>query len=278
MENLLYNKKGFIFDLDGVVHKGDNPINETIEGIITLQNKGYQIGYLTNNSGKKSEDIASKLNGFGLAAPPEVIVTATEAAVTYAHENGYKKCFLVGNSALLDLSKSKGIESIPNYMMFTIPDAVIIGFCSNFEYLDLLMIYNAIQNGSHFICTDRDICYPVNGANVPGGTAWLASGIEAITNKSPFVAGKPNNYSLNLLLNKMKLTSDEIVIVGDSLDSDISAAKKAGALSCLLLGGISTREETISCETSKKPDIIIESFLEISQFLSCKDSISKQAG
>lgn len=80
-----------------------------------------------------------------------------------------------------------------------------------------------VANGARFIATNPDThgrgFYPACGA--------LCAGIEKISGRKPFYVGKPSPWIIRAALNKMQAHSEETVIVGDNLRTDILAGFQA---------------------------------------------------
>lgn len=70
--------------------------------------------------------------------------------------------------------------------------------------------------------------------------AALCAGIEKISGRKPFYVGKPSPWIIRAALNKMQAHSEETVIVGDNLRTDILAGFQAGLETILVLSGVST--------------------------------------
>ncbi len=68
----------------------------------------------------------------------------------------------------------------------------------------------------------------------------LCAGIEKISGRRPFYVGKPSPYIMRAALNKMQAHSEDTVIVGDNLRTDILAGFQAGLETILVLSGVST--------------------------------------
>jgi glycerol 3-phosphatase-2 len=70
----------FLFDLDGVLYRGAEPIDGAAETLATLRNLGKGLAFLTNNSSRTPEAIAAHLTGMGIRAAPEEIETSARGA------------------------------------------------------------------------------------------------------------------------------------------------------------------------------------------------------
>jgi len=260
----LGKKRGVILDLDGVVYQGSEPIESTIRGIQLLQKKGILIGFLTNTSVKTQEEIVEKLAHMCVVSHPRYIMTSTIAAAEYCKQSQYNTCMVIGGAPALPQALIKSGCRLVLGQTDDDVDALVVGYTKEFSYADLLNAQIALLRGAAFICTDRDRLFAAPKIPKPG-TGWIVAAIETVSEVTPFIAGKPNDFSLQLLLRAMKLDPREAVVVGDSLDADIVAAKKAGVLACLLVGGISTSEDAARRNKHERPDLVFSDFMELAR-------------
>ncbi len=66
-----------IFDLDGVVYLGSDPVPGAAEAVRAL---GTPVAYATNNASRGAAEVARLLVALGLPARPELVVTSARAA------------------------------------------------------------------------------------------------------------------------------------------------------------------------------------------------------
>ena len=60
-----------------------------------------------------------------------------------------------------------------------------------------------------------------------------------MTGKQPFYVGKPSAWIIRAALNKMQAHSEQALIIGDNLKTDILAGFQAGLETVLVLSGVS---------------------------------------
>lgn len=264
-EQYLKPLKGFIFDLDGVVYKDEVPIEDTIYGINKLYEQGYKIGFLTNTSSKHENEINTKLINLGIDFTENIIMTSSIATVDFLKENNFKSCYLFGGGEALEKLILQNNISIVNDTE-NIPDSVLIGYAKNFSYDILLKVVSLMDKGVPLICTDKDYMFSYNNTNLPG-TGWYIEAIEKVSGKKGVVIGKPNTYSLSKTLQKMNLSPNQTIMIGDNLHTDILSAKRLGMPSCLLLGGISTVEDVAKTPNESRPEFVVNSLSEIINIL-----------
>lgn len=266
IKEVLMNKKGFIFDLDGVVYAGNNPIDNTIRFINYLQEKNYSVGFLTNTSSKSIDDIRKKLNHFGIR-DPFYIETSASATAQYLIDNNIRICAVFGGGkALPNEMEIRNIEVVDISSRQKNIEALVIGYSTDYDYEKLIHINAIIAKGARLIATDEDRMFSHNKKCLPG-TGWILSSIETVNNIHATVIGKPNDIALSYLLRKMSLQACEIVIVGDNLDSDIKSAKLSNSQSCLLLGGVSNMNDVARLDAKSRPEIVLDDLNKLKPFM-----------
>jgi len=53
---------GYIFDMDGVIYRGDDPIQDAVEVVNILKEMGRKVVFVTNNSSKLASKYKSILS------------------------------------------------------------------------------------------------------------------------------------------------------------------------------------------------------------------------
>jgi 4-nitrophenyl phosphatase len=117
-----------------------------------------------------------------------------------------------------------------------------------------------IRSGVPFYGTNPDTTFPTPAGLVPGAGSILAA-IEAATGIRPVVIGKPSPFMLELAIERMNLAGDEVLVVGDRLETDIAGGQSAGAHTALLLSGVSQMEEANIW--IPKPDLVAKDLADL---------------
>lgn len=245
----------FVFDLDGVVYRGEQPLPGAVDTIETLRQRGHQVYFFTNNSSKTRAFYCSKLQRMGVQADPEHIMTSAYATALYLHEMGAHdaRLLVIGEFGLKDELKAAGFRMVED----GIADYVVLGIDKEFNYRTLVKAQQAIRNGAKFIATNRDTTYPLeNGQVVPGNGALVAA-VEAATGVKPLVIGKPETPAMHEILELAGATPESTVVVGDRLDTDILAGKRIGAFTVLVLTGVTSEEEVAKAPPEMQPDAVV---------------------
>ncbi|MDI6828864.1 MAG: phosphoglycolate/pyridoxal phosphate family phosphatase [Armatimonadota bacterium] len=254
----------FIFDLDGVIYRGEQLLPGVAETIETLRRFGHQVLFFTNNSTKTRAQYVAKLERMGIQANEEQIMTSGYATALYFRENGAQgeSVYLIGEPGLRQVLVEAGmriVEDIPKEKA----DYVVVGWDRGFNYEKITKALWAIRSGAEFIATNRDVTYPLEGGQVvPGGGAMVAA-VEAAAGVNPKVIGKPETFAMRKLFEVAGASIEDGVIVGDRIDTDILVGKRLCITTILVLTGVSTEKDVEQAPPEMKPDFVIRELPEI---------------
>jgi len=121
------------------------------------------------------------------------------------------------------------------------PDYVVIGETTQYSFSRLTQAVRLIDRGARFIATNPDTTGPTESGIVPA-TGAIAAMIAAATGVRPYYIGKPNALMMRTALRTIGAHSEETVMIGDRMDTDIIAGTEAGMETALVLTGVTTRE------------------------------------
>ncbi len=248
----------YVFDMDGVLFRMNDPLPFAAETIKRLKSEGHAVYYLTNNSSKSRTDYVNKLAGFDIGTSEDFVMTSAYATGKLFQNRGDigKKVFVVGEDGLKTELRNVGMI-VQDYSAETQFDYVVAGWDRRFTYDKLSQAHFAIVGGADFIATNRDATYPdAAGRTLPGSGAIVAA-IETCTGVTPFTVGKPATFSLELILDRSGYSASETIVVGDRLDTDIAIGIAAGAKTVLVLTGVSSADEATMAHESQRPHYVI---------------------
>jgi len=236
----LAQARGFIIDLDGVLYRGTMPVVGAAEFIEALLNSRIPIVLLTNNSVRTAALYVGKLAGMGIHIGADRILTSGQATALYLRRVAPDgaKVFLIGEEGVRSELVSRG------FVLCNDPDVdyVVVGFDRAVNYEKLKLATLAIRAGAKFIGTNPDKTFPTEEGLMPGNGAILAA-IEAATDVTPLVVGKPSPAIFELALEKLGTSAQDTVMIGDRLDTDIVGGRQVGLITILVLSGVTHAEE-----------------------------------
>jgi len=250
----LREAKGFVFDMDGVLYRGEQILPGVIDLINALTIRDIPYMLATNNSMATPAMYVAKLAKMGIETQPEHILTSSTATQLYLKEHlpAGSKLFVIGMPALSEQLLSDG-----DFVAAEAGDddiaAVVMGLDLEFTYAKLKAGNRAIRNGARFIATNADATLPTEEGLVPGAGS-IISAMATATGVHPVLIGKPEPTTLLSSARFMGLEPTHCVMVGDRLDTDILAGSRAGMLTALVLTGVSARADIASAEAL--PDLV----------------------
>lgn len=252
----LREARAFLFDMDGVLYRGPNPlpgVNELLNALIAA-GKSYILA--TNNSMASPATYATKLAAMGLTVPEARILTAGTATRDYLADALPPDAgiYAVGMPALFEqlFGHASFREVSPADEQ---PAAVVVGLDLAFTYEKLRLANAAIRGGAAFVATNADATLPTEHGLVPGAGSIVAA-IATATGRQPTVIGKPSPRILERGAEHLGVSAAESVMIGDRLDTDVLAGQRAGMLTVMVLTGVSTREEIATATAA--PDLIVD--------------------
>ncbi len=265
----LKNIKLAIFDLDGVIYRGQKLIGNADKVIQELKEHSIKIIYNSNNSTLSREMYVERLKRFNI--PSTISDFYTSAYITAAEISKIKKhakIYIIGDVGLKKELKLMGHEVISHPGDYNMIDFVIVGLDVKFTYNKLAIAQKCILDGNaQFFATNSDATLPAENGLMPGAGVMVKA-VEVCTGKKPVkIFGKPNPYGIQLILNDHGISPEQACIFGDRLETDILAGNRAGIITIAVLTGVLSKSmaEKVKDLEDKQciPDLIVNSLDEI---------------
>jgi HAD superfamily hydrolase (TIGR01450 family) len=256
---LLSEIRALAIDLDGVVYHGNQLIRGADSAVALLRELNLSVFFVTNNSSKSRKQIAEKLSGLGIpASEKEVFHSAHATAILLERlsDNARATAFILGSQGLKSTIEDLGIATVENPPA----DFLVIGLDHQITYNKISQALEAILAGAVFIACNRDNSYPAEGGKLLPGCGAIVAAVEAACGRSPdHIAGKPETLMLELLAQTGNFTPEQILVIGDSVPSDIEMAQRFGSPSVLVA---ETKNITVR-DMPAHPTIMIRSLAEL---------------
>lgn len=235
--DLLREKKGFICDMDGVIYHGDRILPGVKEFVAWLYREKKEFLFLTNASSRSPEELRDKLARMGLEVDESHFYTSALATAKFlSRQHPGCSVFVIGEPGLYKALYDAGI-TINNVN----PDYVVVGEGSNYNYESICHAVRLVLGGAKLIGTNTDLTGPSENGIIPACRALVAP-IEQATGKAAYFVGKPNPLMMRTGLRILGVHSEDAVMIGDRMDTDIIAGIESGLDTVLVLSGVSTRE------------------------------------
>ena len=259
--------KAVIFDLDGVIYRGQTPLPGAGDVTRWLEASGFQTYYFTNNSTLTRDSYVERLAGYDIRSDQDHIVTSASLTARYFldRERPRTTALVVGEAGLVEELRRAGVKVVRRRGKAPI-DYVVVGMDRRFTYRKLHEAQQAILAGAEFIATNRDATYPVEGNVIPGGGSVVAA-VAAAAQREPILIGKPSAQAGELITHHAGVAPEEAVMVGDRLETDIEMGRQADLWTCLVLTGISTAEEAEQLSSEHRPHWILDSIADLPDLL-----------
>ncbi len=231
-------RKNFLIDMDGVLLRGKTLIPGADTFINQLNSESFEYLILTNNSLYTARDLEHRLSLIGLQVPARRIFTSAMATARFLNTqmpNG--KAYVIGESGL-----TQALHEIGFIQTDVQPDYVVLGEVNNYNFDQITTAVRLIKAGAIFIATNPDPTGPTENGVIPS-TGSLAALIEKSTGHAPFFIGKPNPLMMRSALRYLGVHSENTIMIGDRMDTDVVAGVMSGLGTILVLSGVSHPED-----------------------------------
>jgi len=245
-------RKNYLIDMDGVLVRGSALVPGADGFIGRLVERNLEFLVLTNNPQYTQKDLSYRLSSSGLRIEPRRIFTSAMATASFLKsQKSNGKVYVIGESGLTGPLHDAG-------MIITDKDPwyVVLGETQAYSIQQITTAIRLIGHGARFIATNPDPAGPGDGGIVPACGA-MAALIEKATGVSPFFIGKPNPLMMRTALNYLGVHSENTVMVGDRMDTDIVAGVESGMETILVLSGVTGMEDIP--RYPYQPNVIAES-------------------
>lgn len=247
---------GYLIDMDGVIYRGSESIPGAAEFIRFLQVEDTPYLFLTNNSSYMPLDVVHKLRKFNIETSEHHVYTAAMATAEFVHrQRPHGSAFVIGEGGLL-----KALNDVGYAISRENPDYVIVGEgrVLNFELVE--QAHRMIARGAKLLSTNSDTWCPTDSGPRPGCGAIVAL-LESASGEKAYHVGKPNPFMMRAARKRIGLRTEEVTMIGDTMETDIRGATDLGFRSILVLTGSSTRESLKAYPFT--PTRVVESIAEL---------------
>ena len=248
MDSLPARVRLVIFDLDGVVYRGDEPIPGAADLVAWLHERRVAVRFATNNSMVARGGYVDRLGAMGIPTTEAEIVTSSSATVDHLrrHAPGVHRVLAIGASGMQEELTAAGLDadmardvapSAPGAALEQAYDAVIVGLDPTLSYDALAAGMSAVLGGARLIATNADSRYPTPTGFLPGAGAIVAA-LATATGVRAEVIGKPEPAMFEAILESTGIPGHEAVVIGDNPASDVVGARRAGCAAILVMTGV----------------------------------------
>jgi NagD protein len=218
--------------MDGVLVREEHALPGAAEFLQRLVDRDRRFLVLTNNSIFTPRDLAARLARSGLLVPEQAIWTSALATAAFlADQLPHGSAYVIGEAGL-----TTPLHEIGYTLTDIDPDFVVLGETRTYSFEAITKAIRLIGAGARFIATNPDVTGPSAEGPLPA-TGSVAALITKATGRNPYFVGKPNPMMFRSALNRIEAHSENTIMVGDRMDTDIVAGIEAGLDTILVLSG-----------------------------------------
>src|SRR6266478_6320575 len=256
-------KTGYLVDMDGVIYRENRLIPGAAEFVQALQAAGTPFLFLTNNSAPTPADLSVRLKHLGIPdiAPRHFYTSALNTAEFLSENHPTCTVFAIGEGGLLSALNDHKIASDairPHY--------VVVGEGAT-TMERLTKAHECLEQGARLLATNPDNWCPVSSEKTRPGAGATAACLEASSGRRAYYLGKPNGYMFHRARRKLSELSlsepEQVVMIGDTMETDIRGAFEAGMQSFLVLTG-STLLESVG-DYVYQPTRVLQSVADLTE-------------
>lgn len=259
--------RGWLFDVDGVLHVGSRPIPGAAELLGDLITRETPFRLLTNTTTASRATLAGWLRAMGLPVTEELLITAAMATAAYVRRRfPGVPCYLLAKGDAVDDFRAAGVPIVgPDGS----PDAgvVVIGGAEDeLTYARLNHAYRLLLGGAKLVAMHRNTAWrTAEGMALDSGPFITALASAAATRAT--VVGKPTAAFFRQAIRDIGLPAAELAIVGDDARNDLAPARRLGLVGVLVRTG-----KPVGPAEEGQADLVIDSVADLRGLITRSDS------
>lgn len=249
-------KIGYLIDMDGVIYRGNSLIAGADRFVQNLVASNTPFLFLTNNSQRNRRDVQMRLRRMGIDVGEDHIFTCAMATARFlARQKPHGTAYVIGEGGLLHALHENGYAIVDHD-----PDYVVVGEGRTFTMEIVEAAVRMIDKGAKLVATNLDPNCPTSHGPRPGCGAIVAM-LETATGIKAFSVGKPSPVMMRAARKQLGLETEQTVMIGDTMETDIVGGVQMGYRTVLVLSGGTRREDL--ARYAFRPDLVTESLADL---------------
>ncbi|MGB3955038.1 MAG: HAD-IIA family hydrolase [Brooklawnia sp.] len=249
----------YIFDMDGTIYLGDHLLPGAARLVTELRDRRIPVRFLSNNPTRDPQMYADMLADLGQPTPVADIANTVVTTTRWLLANHPDAVlFVVGEEPLQRALRDAGFELSDDPARI---DIVVASYDRTFEYRKLQIAFDAIwyHKRAFLVQTNPDRFCPFPGGRGEPDCAAITAAIEACTQTTCRASfGKPDPMMARLAIEGLDVSPEEVVMVGDRLQTDMTMARGSGMGTALVLTGEATAADVRALPHDEKPDYVLD--------------------
>jgi phospholysine phosphohistidine inorganic pyrophosphate phosphatase len=251
--------QGILFDLDGVLYNSETLIDGAPETIRWAQEKGIPYLFVTNTTSRGRSALVEKLRRFDIPVEKNQIMTPCVAAAEWLRTRSD------GKTALFVLPKAleefDGIDCLAEDLETGARYIVIGDLGDAWDFRKLNRAFRLLHSDPESVLIALGMTrywHAHDGLRLD--TAPFVVALEHAAEKKARVFGKPASAFFIAAVGTLGLPAREIVMIGDSIETDVGGAQQSGLKGILLRTGKFRLADLLG---DIQPDAVLDSIRDV---------------
>ncbi|ADC89946.1 HAD-superfamily subfamily IIA hydrolase like protein [Thermocrinis albus DSM 14484] len=229
--------KAVLLDIDGVLMVGGSPLPGAPLILEKLKER-FKIALVSNITRSSFSQTLEKLRGAGFHIGEEELFTPIKVAVDYIKTVGGKVFALTTEEAKEDLRELEG-EPVTHVL---VGDAY-----TNFTYHALNKAFRYLIKGARLVALAENRYFKDKDGELSLDAGPFVRALEYASGQRATLLGKPSPTFFLKVLEKLGVSAEEAVMVGDDIEADVLGAQRVGMKSVLVKTGKFREEDLQKC-------------------------------
>ncbi|RMH46369.1 MAG: TIGR01458 family HAD-type hydrolase [Alphaproteobacteria bacterium] len=219
--------RGLLLDLSGVVYVGDRLVEGAADALARLEAAGVPVRFVTNTTSQPRSAIVARLSRLGLEVPLSHVFTPAMAALSWLREHELVPHLLVHPRLEVDFADA------PRSGKGT---AVVVGDArEHFTYPAMNAAFRQLIHGAPLLALAQNRVFLDDDGELSIDAGAFVHALAYAAQVEPVLLGKPAPGFFAAAAASMGLRLDEVAMVGDDAEADVSGALAAGVAAAILV-------------------------------------------
>ncbi len=251
--------RGVLFDMDGVLYNSEEPIQGAAEAVAWVQARNIPHLFVTNTTSRGRNALVEKLERYGIHADQSQILTPCTTAANWlrAQAGGHAALFITPKARI----EFQEVSCLPEEAEAGAQYVVIGDLGDAWNFRTLNRAFRLLQsNPAAALIALGMTKFWLGHDGLRLDVAPFIAALEHATGRKALVFGKPDRHFFHAAVERLGLPANEIVMIGDGIETDIEGAQKAGLKGVLVRTG-KFRESDLQGDLI--PDAVLNSIADL---------------